>query len=49
MRIQELQTMRDQGLTARRDDVEAVAVAAYTALSGTTHEDYLDQYESASR
>jgi len=33
------------GLTATRDDVEDLAVAAYSALTGKTHSDYLDEYE----
>jgi hypothetical protein len=44
-----MQALRDEGLTARRDEVEAMAVAAYTALTGNTHEDYLDHYGWAAR
>ena len=40
-----MQAMRSEGLTASRDEVEAVAVAAYSVLTGTTHEEYLDEYE----
>jgi hypothetical protein len=37
--------LRDEGLTATRDDVEELAVAAYSALTGKTHSDYLDECE----
>jgi hypothetical protein len=35
----------DEGLTATRDDVEELAVAAYSALTGKAHEEYLDEFE----
>lgn len=40
-----MQAMGSEGLTASRDEVEAVAVAAYTVLTDATHEEYLDEYE----
>ena len=33
-----------EGITASRDDIESVAVSAYRALTGNTHEDYMDEY-----
>jgi hypothetical protein len=37
--------LRDEGLTASRADIEAVAVAAYEAATGKTHEEYLNEYD----
>lgn len=33
-----------QGLVSTRDEIESVAVGAYTAVVGRTHADYLDEF-----
>jgi hypothetical protein len=37
--------LRDEGLTATRDDLDELAVGAYKTVTGKTHADYLDEYE----
>lgn len=39
-----MQRLRDEGLTASRDDVELVAVAVYEAVTDKNHAAYLDEY-----
>ncbi len=39
-----MQRLRDEGVTASRDDVELVAVAVYKAVTGKNHAAYLDEY-----
>jgi hypothetical protein len=39
-----MRELEAEGITASRDDVESVAVYAYRALTGGTHEDYMDEY-----
>lgn len=40
-----MQQFRGEGLTASRDRVEQIAVAAYRAATGVSYEEYLDEYE----
>lgn len=40
-----MRVLEDEGFTATRRDVEALAVAVYKAVTGKTFDDYLDEYE----
>lgn len=39
-----MRALRADGVTLSRDDVEGLALAAYTAGTGKTHNNYMDEY-----
>lgn len=39
-----MQHLRAEGLTASRDRVDAIAVAAWQAATGATYDEYLDEW-----